>query len=247
MAPSRWCLQEEGDTVNLLLSSPHQQPGAMLGSQLAFTPHTHLPGWVRLEPSFPDDTPKSESKRQGRDQSPGRLAPASAPGALAEDAGAPPLSPQSGFGTSRMAQPHLCIFACSATTSCHLPLGKEAGLSPEQSGRHSLKRKARLQSREGGREQRQPVPKLGPWAMFYSSLIRAGQVCMAPSSKLPDCLRTCSTSPDMQLRGGAGTAAHAQRVQGSPRASGGPAHSRASSRIPGTRHVLRRKPHAVCR
>lgn len=89
MAPSRWCLQEEGDTVNLLLSSPHQQPGAMLGSQLAFTPHTHLPGWVRLEPSFPDDTPKSESKRQGRDQSPGRLAPASAPGALAEDARAP--------------------------------------------------------------------------------------------------------------------------------------------------------------
>lgn len=89
MAPSRWCLQEEGDKVNLLLPSPHQQPGAMLGSQLAFTPHIHLPRWVRLQPSFPDDTPKSESKRQGRDQSPGRLAPASAPGALAEDARVP--------------------------------------------------------------------------------------------------------------------------------------------------------------
>lgn len=87
MAPSQWCLQEEGDKVNL--PSPHQQPGAILGSQLAFTPHTHLPRWVRLQPSSPDDTTKSESKRQGRDQSPGRLAPASTPRALAEDSGVP--------------------------------------------------------------------------------------------------------------------------------------------------------------
>lgn len=42
--PSRWCLQEEGDTVNLLLSSPHQQPVTMLALSCSLHSCTHLPG-----------------------------------------------------------------------------------------------------------------------------------------------------------------------------------------------------------